>query len=63
MLLTSKRGQVIRLSLKQVPILGRATQGVYLMRLNEGDSVSAVAFMEEGEEPEILPPKEEEKRE
>ena len=59
MLLTSKRGQVIRLSLKQVPILGRATQGVYLMRLNEGDSVSAVAFMEEGEEPEGLPPKEE----
>jgi len=29
------------------------------MRRNEGDSVSAVAFMEEGEEPEGLPPKEE----
>jgi DNA gyrase subunit A len=63
MLLTSRRGQVIRLPLKQVPILGRATQGVYLMRLNEGDFVSAVAFLEEGEELEILPPKEGEEEE
>ncbi|MEX1068739.1 MAG: DNA gyrase C-terminal beta-propeller domain-containing protein, partial [Patescibacteria group bacterium] len=50
-LLISKRGQVIRLPLRQVPVLGRATQGVYLMRLNEGDSVSAVAFIEEEGEP------------
>lgn len=50
LLLTSQRAQVIRLPLKQVPILGRATQGVYLMRLNKGDRVSAVAFLEEEEE-------------
>ncbi|OGC37949.1 DNA gyrase subunit A [candidate division WWE3 bacterium RBG_19FT_COMBO_53_11] len=46
LLLMSEKAQVIRLPVKQVPILGRATQGVYLMRLNEGDSVSAVVFLE-----------------
>jgi len=54
-LLTSKKAQVIRLPLKQVPILGRATQGVYLMRLNEGDKVSAVAFLEQEEEGRTAP--------
>src|SRR3989344_1917434 len=49
LLLTSQHAQVIRLPLKQVPILGRSTQGVYLMRLNKGDRVSAVAFLEEEE--------------
>ncbi|GMR19355.1 MAG: DNA gyrase subunit A [Patescibacteria group bacterium] len=49
LLLVSGKAQVIRLPLRQVPILGRATQGVYLMRLNMGDSVSAVAFLEEEE--------------
>lgn len=49
LLLNSQRAQVIRLPLKQVPVLGRSTQGVYLMRLNKGDRVSAVAFLEEEE--------------
>ncbi len=47
LLLMSEKAQVIRLPIKQVPILGRATQGVYLMRMNEGDAVSAVVFLEE----------------
>jgi len=46
LLLMSEKAQVIRLPIKQVPVLGRATQGVYLMRMNEGDSVSAVVFLE-----------------
>jgi DNA gyrase subunit A len=53
LLLMSEKAQVIRLPVKQVPILGRATQGVYLMRLNEGDSVSAVVFLEAELEVEI----------
>lgn len=59
LLLISEKAQVVRLQIKQVPVLGRATQGVYLMRLNEGDSVSAVAFLEEGEETAEAPKKEE----
>ena len=50
LLLMSEKAQVIRLPVKQIPVLGRATQGVYLMRMNEGDAVSAVVFLEKEEE-------------
>lgn len=47
-IITSKHGQVIRLPLKNIPQLGRATQGVILMRFDKGknDSVAAVAILE-----------------
>lgn len=54
--ITSKMGQVIKLPLKNIPELGRATQGVILMRFaDKGDSVAAVACLEKGgdEEEEI----------
>lgn len=45
--ITSKMGQVIKLPLKNIPQLGRATQGVILMRFaNKGDSVAAAAVLE-----------------
>lgn len=37
----SKKGQVIRISLKNVPTQGRATQGVRIMRLEKGDEVAS----------------------
>ncbi len=41
----SKKGQVIRLPLKEVPTLGRQTQGVRVMKLYEGDRIaSSVCF-------------------
>ncbi|KKS16217.1 MAG: gyrase subunit A protein [Candidatus Woesebacteria bacterium GW2011_GWA1_41_7] len=47
--ITSKMGQVIKLPLKNIPQLGRATQGVILMRFaNKGDSVAAAAVLEKG---------------
>lgn len=43
LLIISKQGQVIRLPLKSVPIIGRDTQGVRLMRFKlEGDLVASV---------------------
>lgn len=54
-IITSKMGQVIKLPLKNIPQLGRVTQGVILMRFaNKGDSVAAVAVLEKdgGEEEE-----------
>lgn len=46
-ILTSKMGQVIKLPLKNIPQLGRATQGVILMRFaDKGDSIAAVAVLE-----------------
>jgi len=50
LLLSSTRGQVIRLPLKSVSTLGRATQGVILMRLKAGDKLSALTIFEEEEE-------------
>ncbi|MDP3724625.1 MAG: DNA gyrase subunit A [bacterium] len=45
-ILTSKRGQVIKLPIESVPLLGRQTQGVILMRLPQNDSISAVTPLE-----------------
>jgi len=42
----SQKGQVIRLPLKSVSVLGRDTQGVRVMRFSEtGDKVASVAFV------------------
>lgn len=47
--ITSKMGQVIKLPLKNIPELGRATQGVILMRFaDKEDSVAAAAVLEKG---------------
>lgn len=52
-LLISTLGKVIRLPLRSVSVLSRATQGVTLMRLDKGDKVASLAiFVKEGEEPE-----------
>ncbi len=46
-IITSKMGQVIKLPLKNIPQLGRATQGVILMRFaDKSDSVGAAAYIE-----------------
>ncbi len=48
-LLISEEGQVIRTSVRDVPSYSRATQGVRLMHLGEGDRVAALARLEEEE--------------
>ncbi len=46
LVIISKKGQVIRLPLKTVSVLGRATQGVRLMKFSEaGDGVASVTFV------------------
>ena len=49
-IIISTQGQTIRLGLKDIPGLGRATQGVRIMRLNDGDSVASLALIEKGDE-------------
>lgn len=46
-ILISKNGQTIRLSLDDIKLLGRTTQGVTIMRLGDGDAVSSIGMMEE----------------
>ena len=48
-LLVSKNGQTIRLSLDDIKLLGRMTQGVTIMRLGDKDTVSSISLMEEAE--------------
>lgn len=58
-IIISKNGQTIRLGLKNIPELGRATQGVRIMRLNEGDTVASLALVDKLEESEDDEPAEE----
>lgn len=51
-IIISQNGQTIRLGLKDIPALGRATQGVRIMRLNETDQVVSLALVEKSEIPE-----------
>ncbi len=38
----SKKSQVVRVGLKEIPILGRQTQGVRIMKLRENDSIASL---------------------
>jgi DNA gyrase subunit A len=38
----SKKSQVVRVDLKEIPVLGRQTQGVRIMKLREGDSIASL---------------------
>lgn len=45
--ITSTKGQIIKLPVKNIPQMGRSTQGVILMRFTKkGDSVAAVASLD-----------------
>jgi len=46
-LLISNNGQAIRVSLKDIPTLGRTTQGVRIMRMGDGDKVASLGLMPE----------------
>lgn len=46
MIIISTGGQTIRLGLKDIPELGRATQGVRIMRLNDSDKVVSLALID-----------------
>lgn len=46
-LMISSKGQTIRVGLKDIPTLGRTTQGVRIMRLAEGDAVASLGIMPE----------------
>jgi len=49
-IIISANGQTIRLGLKNIPSLGRATQGVRIMRLNGSDKVVSLALVDKVED-------------
>jgi DNA gyrase subunit A len=50
LMIIANTGKVIRLKIKNISLLGRNTQGVRLIRLEEGEKVVSVARLEEKEE-------------
>lgn len=52
-LLISNKGQAIRVGLKDIPTLGRTTQGVRVMKLSDGDAVSSIGLVPEKAEEEL----------
>lgn len=53
LIIVSKQGQIIRMNLKSIPSQGRATQGVYLMRMNGTDKVASTSVIEIDETEEL----------
>lgn len=47
LVIVSAQGQVIRLAVKDISLIGRATQGVRIMRMKDGDKVASVALVSE----------------
>lgn len=45
LVIMSKKGQVIKLSLKDVPTLSRDTQGVRVMKMRSGDGIASIVFV------------------
>lgn len=53
-IIISKQGQAIRLGIKDIPGLGRATQGVRIMRLNGSDAVVSLALVDKVPDDEVV---------
>ncbi len=45
LVIMSKKGQVIKLPFKDVPTLGRDTQGVRVMKMRAGDAIASIVFV------------------
>ncbi len=57
LMVTTKAGQIVRMGIENISIIGRATQGVRLVRLREDDrvvSMARVVLSEDSEEEEVL---------
>ncbi|MBQ3292883.1 DNA gyrase subunit A [Candidatus Saccharibacteria bacterium] len=57
-IMASTKGQAIRVAVKEIPTLGRATQGVRIMKMSDGDTVASIGIVLPEEENEAEEPKE-----
>jgi DNA gyrase subunit A len=48
-MITCKSGVTIRMAVAQISELGRATQGVKLIRVDDGDEIAAISRIDEDE--------------
>ena len=52
-MIINKSGIIIRMAIADLRVVGRATQGVRLIKINEGDAIAAVAKVEVEEGAEV----------
>ncbi|MFN3794867.1 MAG: DNA gyrase subunit A [Chitinophagaceae bacterium] len=55
LIITCKSGITLRTAISTIKEAGRATQGVILIRLDDGDEIAAISKIDEQEEEEIVP--------
>jgi DNA gyrase subunit A len=55
LIITCKSGVTIRMKVANISELGRATQGVKLIRIDEGDEIAAITRIDVQDEEEIIP--------
>jgi DNA gyrase subunit A len=53
-MIINKSGITIRLRVADLRVIGRATQGVRLLKLNEGDEISSVAKIDVEDKTEVV---------
>lgn len=58
LMITSKQGIVIRMAVNDIRVMGRATQGVRVIRLDNSDEIADVAVVRDSGEAELLPDEE-----
>ncbi len=54
LMIINRSGVIIRMAVANLRIMGRATQGVRLIKIDDGDSIAAVAKVDVEETPEII---------
>jgi DNA gyrase subunit A len=60
LMIINKSGIMIRTSVSELRVMGRNTQGVRLIRLNDEDEISSIAKIEKEEEVEMESPENQE---
>ena len=54
LMIINRSGVIIRMAVANLRVMGRATQGVRLIKIDEGDSIAAVAKVDVEEAPETI---------
>ncbi len=54
LMITTKAGITIRMGFENIPVLGRATQGVRVIRLDEGEEIADVALIDNVEVEDVI---------
>ena len=63
LMIINRSGMTIRMPVKTIRIAGRATQGVKLVSIREGDSIAAVSVVAHSDEEESQPAENQENQE